>query len=93
LLSPAAIRRHLCGVTLSATEIRQAVRAALAEDIGGDDATTLATVPANATAKAVMRAREPLIVAGIEFAEILLAGSIQKNVASGWRCPRDSNPI
>ena len=56
-------------MTLSATEIRQAVRAALAEDIGGDDATTLATVPANATAKAVMRAREPLIVAGIEFAE------------------------
>jgi nicotinate-nucleotide pyrophosphorylase (carboxylating) len=54
----------------SAKEIRQAVRAALAEDIGGGDATTLATVPANAMAKAVMRAREPLVVAGIGFAEI-----------------------
>jgi len=53
---------------LSAAEIRQAVRAALAEDIGGGDATTLATVPANATARAVMRAREPLVVAGLEFA-------------------------
>ena len=55
---------------LSAAEIRAAVRLALAEDIGSGDATTLATVPANATAKAVMRAREPLVVAGIEFAEI-----------------------
>jgi nicotinate-nucleotide pyrophosphorylase (carboxylating) len=70
LLSHAAIRRHLCGMELSAAEIRKAVQAALAEDIGGGDATTLATVLANATAKAVMRAREPLVVAGIEFAEI-----------------------
>ena len=54
---------------LSAEEIRHAVRLALAEDIGGGDATTLATVPANATAQAVMRAREPLVVAGIGFAE------------------------
>jgi nicotinate-nucleotide pyrophosphorylase (carboxylating) len=55
---------------LSAAEIRHAVQLALAEDIGGGDATTLATVPANATAQAVMRAREPLVVAGIGFAEI-----------------------
>jgi nicotinate-nucleotide pyrophosphorylase (carboxylating) len=56
-------------VELSAKEIRQAVRAALAEDIGGGDATTLATVPKNLTTHAVMRAREPFVVAGIEFAE------------------------
>ena len=55
---------------LSAAEIRASVQLALAEDIGSGDATTLVTVPANATAKAVMRAREPLVVAGIEFAEI-----------------------
>ena len=54
---------------LSAAEIRRAVRFALAEDIGAGDATTLATVPANAPAQAVMRAREPLVVAGLEFAE------------------------
>ena len=54
---------------LSAAEIRQAIRAALAEDIGSGDATTLAIVPATATAKAVMRAREPLVVAGLDFAE------------------------
>ena len=54
---------------LSVKEIRSAVKAALAEDIGSGDATTLATVPPGLTARAVMRAREPLVVAGIEFAE------------------------
>jgi nicotinate-nucleotide pyrophosphorylase (carboxylating) len=56
-------------VELSATEIRQAVQAALAEDIGSGDATTLATVPEKLTARAAVRAREPLIVAGLLFAE------------------------
>ncbi|MGH7953356.1 MAG: carboxylating nicotinate-nucleotide diphosphorylase [Limisphaerales bacterium] len=54
---------------LSYREIRIAVKNALAEDIGGGDATTLATVPKKISARAVIRAREPLIVAGIEFAE------------------------
>jgi len=60
-------------VELSATEIRQAVQKALAEDIGSGDATTLAVVPETATAKAVMRAREPLVVAGLAFAEAAFA--------------------
>jgi nicotinate-nucleotide pyrophosphorylase (carboxylating) len=57
-------------VELSATEIRQAVQLALAEDLGSGDATTLAIVPQAAGAKAAMRARESLVVAGIAFAEI-----------------------
>jgi nicotinate-nucleotide pyrophosphorylase (carboxylating) len=61
---------HFEGVELSVAEIRHAVRLALAEDIGGGDATTLATVPRNATSVALMRAREPLVIAGIQFAEI-----------------------
>jgi nicotinate-nucleotide pyrophosphorylase (carboxylating) len=60
---------HSPRVELSAAEIRRAVQLALAEDIGSGDVTTLATVPANATAKAAMRAREPLVVAGLAFAE------------------------
>ena len=68
-LFPFSIRLHPDGVELSAAEIRQAVQAALAEDIGSGDATTLATVPETATARAVMRAREPLVVAGLDFAE------------------------
>ena len=43
---PFSARRHLVRVELTAAEIRRAVRAALAEDIGGGDVTTLATVPA-----------------------------------------------
>jgi len=57
-------------VELTAAEIRRAVRVALAEDLGGGDATTLATVPPGAQSVALMRAREPLTVAGIQFAEI-----------------------
>ena len=47
----------------------QLVRAALAEDVGSGDATTLATVPADAEAAAVMIAREPLVVCGLPLAE------------------------
>jgi nicotinate-nucleotide pyrophosphorylase (carboxylating) len=53
---------------ISATEIRRAVQAALAEDLGGGDVTSLATVPAAARSRAVMRAREPLVVAGLDLA-------------------------
>jgi len=56
-------------VKLSAAEIRRAVQFALAEDIGGGDVTTLATVPQNAKSVALMRAREPLVIAGLVFAE------------------------
>jgi len=54
---------------LSTKEIRRAVQAALAEDIGTGDVTTLATVPEAATARAAMQAREPLVVAGLALAE------------------------
>jgi len=60
--------RHLILVELTPAEIRSAVRAALAEDLGDGDATTLATVPARAKSIALLRAREPLVVAGIQFA-------------------------
>jgi nicotinate-nucleotide pyrophosphorylase (carboxylating) len=49
-------------------EIRRAVQLALAEDVGSGDATTLATVPEAAAAAAAMRAREPLVVAGLALA-------------------------
>ena len=54
---------------LSADEIHRAVQAALAEDIGTGDVTTLATVPENASVRAAMVAREPLVLAGFAFAE------------------------
>lgn len=54
---------------LAPAEIDRAVGMALAEDIGTGDVTTLATVPAEATAAAAMVAREPLVVAGLALAE------------------------
>jgi nicotinate-nucleotide pyrophosphorylase (carboxylating) len=81
-------------VKLSAKEIRNAVQAALAEDIGSGDATTLAIVPETATAKAVMRAREPLVVAGLDFAqaafrELSTAVKIERLAKDGQRTGND----
>ncbi len=57
-------------LTLTAGEILEAVRAALAEDLGeAGDVTTLACIPSEATAVARMNAREALCVAGLDFAE------------------------
>ena len=53
---------------LSSEEIRVAIEASLAEDVGAGDVTTLATVPPNAHAAAVIAAREPIVVAGLAFA-------------------------
>jgi nicotinate-nucleotide pyrophosphorylase (carboxylating) len=50
-------------------EITFAVRQALSEDVGSGDVTTLATVPEAAQCRAVMRAREDLVAAGLAFAE------------------------
>jgi len=78
-------------VELFAAEIRQAVQLALAEDIGSGDATTLATVPETATAKALLRAREPLVVAGLAFAEAAFAELSQHNSEKlGTRVTRPS---
>lgn len=49
--------------------ISRHVAAALLEDIGSGDVTTLATVPESATARAAMVAREELVVCGLAFAQ------------------------
>ena len=54
---------------LESEEIHRAVRLALEEDLGPGDATTLATIPEARQASADMRAREPLVLAGLAFAE------------------------
>jgi len=81
-------------VELSSTEVRQAVQRALAEDIGSGDVTTLATVPEAATARAVLRAREPLVVAGLAFAEaafleLSAAVKIERLARDGQRVKTD----
>ena len=87
----------------SRKDIRRAVRAALAEDIGSGDVTTLATVPPSAVAVAAMRAREPFTVAGLALAEAafrLRSGAVQikrlaregQRVAAGARLLEISGP-
>src|SRR5580765_786999 len=62
--------RHLPPVQpLSPEEVRRAVQAALAEDIGSGDVTTLSTVPEDSQVTVVMRAREVLVAAGLPLAE------------------------
>ncbi|MEO7300682.1 MAG: carboxylating nicotinate-nucleotide diphosphorylase [Verrucomicrobiota bacterium] len=51
------------------SQILHVVRAALAEDIGRGDVTTLATVPEKTPAVAKMVARENLVVSGLSLAE------------------------
>ena len=54
---------------LSALLVSQMVEAALAEDWGrSGDVTAQAVIPANAKAEAIIRAREPGVVAGLDFA-------------------------
>lgn len=49
-------------------ELRSFIRSMLDEDIGRGDITTLATIPADATLKADMNARETMVIAGIDVA-------------------------
>lgn len=68
------------------------VRAALAEDIGSGDVTTLATVPEGATARAAMVAREELVVCGLPlahaaFEELSGATRILQVLKDGERAP------
>jgi nicotinate-nucleotide pyrophosphorylase (carboxylating) len=55
-------------VELSEQEIERVVEAALAEDIGGGDVTTLSLVPASARCRAELMLEEPGVVCGVAVA-------------------------
>ncbi|HAM73870.1 MAG TPA: carboxylating nicotinate-nucleotide diphosphorylase [Verrucomicrobiales bacterium] len=57
-------------MALSGDEIRQLVQVALREDVGPGDVTTQAVTSPKARTSALMVAREPLTVAGLELAEL-----------------------
>src|SRR4051794_6296937 len=67
------------------------VERALAEDVGGGDVTTEATVPAEARARATIRQKAPGVVYGLEVAEAVFRRldpdvSLERLVAEGvWR--------
>jgi nicotinate-nucleotide pyrophosphorylase (carboxylating) len=70
--SPPGAVRHAARVmdSLPHELVSRHVHAALDEDVGEGDVTTLSTVPQNAVAHASMVAREDLVVCGLSFAEI-----------------------
>ncbi len=61
---------------LDPASIRAAVDAALREDIGDGDVTSLACIDADAVGRVRMNAREPLVLSGIEFAEAAFLGLV-----------------
>jgi nicotinate-nucleotide pyrophosphorylase (carboxylating) len=83
-----------CVEPLRSDEIQEAVRAALAEDIGPGDATTNAIIPGDASCAAVMKARESLLVCGLALAEAAffqLSATVEttQRVRDGAKLDRD----
>ncbi|HLY87590.1 MAG TPA: nicotinate-nucleotide diphosphorylase (carboxylating), partial [Acetobacteraceae bacterium] len=68
-------------------DVRRAVEAALAEDVGAGDITTDATVPADLQAEARFVARENMTVAGVELLSLLFDQPVF-DVSSGSRLQR-----
>jgi nicotinate-nucleotide pyrophosphorylase (carboxylating) len=58
---------------LDRSQLEQAVRAALAEDVGDGDVTTRATVPAGARARARITQKQPGVLYGLDVAELAFA--------------------
>lgn len=59
--------------TLDEAAVDDVIRRALAEDIGGGDITTAATVPAGVMGRGVLLAKAPLVVAGMDVARAVFA--------------------
>ena len=69
----AALVDRLRSAGLDPTEVVTLVDAALAEDLaGGDDVTSMATVPGDATAEGVFVTRSGGVVAGVDIAMVVL---------------------
>ena len=89
---PRAFRNVFAMAPLPQDLVLKHVRAALAEDIGSGDVTSLATVPEEQTAVAAMIAREELVVCGLQLAhaafdEVPGASRIQHLVKDGTHVP------
>ncbi len=74
------------------------VRAALAEDIGPGDITTMLCIPAGTTATAMMLAKQPGVIAGLALAEMafqLLDPAVrwQSHIRDGQRAGEGRTPL
>ena len=83
---------------LNPEDILSPVRAALAEDIGPGDATTLSTVPEHTELHVRMVAREPLVVCGLDlaacaFRELSSDIQITRSTRDGDRCEKGTSLV
>jgi nicotinate-nucleotide pyrophosphorylase (carboxylating) len=79
-------------MSLSRSRIENVVRAALAEDVGSGDATTLAVIPESLETVAHLRTRESCVCAGLPVAEAVFREledgvSFDALVTEGQLCP------
>lgn len=81
---------------LNPEDILSRVRAALAEDIGPGDATTLSTVPEHTVLHVRMAAREPMVICGLDlaacaFRELSSDIQITRFTRDGDRCEKGTS--
>ena len=90
-----AIRNAAAMAPLNRELVLRHVRAALDEDIGSGDVTTLSVLPANAMTRAAMVAREEMVVCGLALAatafQTLSAVNIPRIVDDGIRARPGTN--
>src|ERR1700712_2106419 len=63
---------YLCFMITFDEQLLQLIKAALAEDIGDGDHSTLSSIPADAKGKAVLKIKQSCVIAGIVIAEKIL---------------------
>jgi nicotinate-nucleotide pyrophosphorylase (carboxylating) len=73
-------------------DLQELVAAALAEDVGGGDVTTEATVPERARARATITQKQAGVIYGVDVAEAVFkaldpAASVEKGPEGEWREP------
>ena len=67
---------------LNLVEVRETVKRALAEDIGTGDITTMLTVPATASCRAQIIAKEEGVIAGLPVADLVFDG-VARSIRTG----------
>lgn len=82
-------------IPLSPGEVQTLVRAALNEDLGAGDVTTASTIPETTRARGHLKARQELVVAGLElaaaaFRELAPKVLLEGNLRDGDRAERGS---
>ena len=79
---------YLCGMTDFDAKLYRLVDAALIEDVGDGDHSTLCCIPANAKGKAVLKIKQEGILAGVDVAEKIFlyqkpSARFQRNMQDG----------